>query len=360
MRRFAAFATLVLSVALVAPLSLTTVAALAQTSPQPAPEFRTGTAVVLLDVIARDKKGRPVRDLKAEELQVFENDQRCEIRSFRLVESESTIEPGAAGAVPAPIAPVEPPRGRRSARRGPARAVQPRHARLRPDEPRGQPPRREGRARLRREGHGRPHAGRGVHDRHGARPRAVVHEREGAPARGDRRGHLGEGPEGPLAHRPGAAGLARRDARRGDADPARGAVGRGRRLAAGDPGGRALEPPRAAPRTGSSRWRRCGWRWWPTRCAWPTACSARRRATGRCIRCWRWSRHRRALPAARPSSSSPRACRSRRTCRTSSGRSSARPTARTSASTAWTRAACSRARTSPARARLCARRRRPR
>ena len=109
MRRFAAFAALVLSVALVAPLSLTTVAALAQTSPQPAPEFRTGTAVVLLDVIARDKKGRPVRDLKAEELQVLENDQRCEIRSFRLVESEGTLEPGAAGAVAAPVAPVEPP-----------------------------------------------------------------------------------------------------------------------------------------------------------------------------------------------------------------------------------------------------------
>lgn len=108
MRRFAAFATLVLSVALVAPLSLTTVAALAQTSPQPAPEFRTGTAVVLLDVIARDKKGRPVRDLEPEELQVFENDQRCEIRSFRLIESEGTIEPVAAGAVAAPLPPLEP------------------------------------------------------------------------------------------------------------------------------------------------------------------------------------------------------------------------------------------------------------
>ncbi len=101
MRRFAAFATLVLSVAL----------ARAQTPPpdpaQATPEFRTGTAVVLLDVIARDKKGRPVRDLKAEELQVFENDQRCEIRSFRLVESEGTLEP-AAGAVSAAVAPVEP------------------------------------------------------------------------------------------------------------------------------------------------------------------------------------------------------------------------------------------------------------
>ena len=106
MRRFAAFAAIVLSVALVTPVSLASVAT--QTSPQGAPEFRTGTAVVILDVIARDKKGRPVRDLKAEELQVLENGQRCEVRSFRLVESEGTLEPGAAGAVAAPVTPVEP------------------------------------------------------------------------------------------------------------------------------------------------------------------------------------------------------------------------------------------------------------
>ncbi len=108
MRRSAAFATLVLSVALVASVTLTTSLARAQTSPQAPPEFRTGTAVVILDVIARDKKGRPVRDLKAEELQVFENDQRCELRAFRLVESAGTLEPGAAGVVAAPVAPLEP------------------------------------------------------------------------------------------------------------------------------------------------------------------------------------------------------------------------------------------------------------
>ena len=78
--------------------------------------------MVLLDVIARDKKGRPVRDLKPEELQVLENDQRCEIRSFRLVESEGTLEPGAASAVAAPVTPLEPAAaagapGRASARR---------------------------------------------------------------------------------------------------------------------------------------------------------------------------------------------------------------------------------------------------
>ena len=60
-------------------------------------------------MIARDKKGRPVRDLKPEELQVFENDKRCEIRSFRLVETQGTIEPGTAGAVAAPSTPVAPP-----------------------------------------------------------------------------------------------------------------------------------------------------------------------------------------------------------------------------------------------------------
>jgi VWFA-related protein len=110
MRPFAAFASLVLSVALVAPSSIT--AARAQTSspasPQAAPRFPTGTAVVVLDVVARDKKGRPVRDLKAEEVQVLENDQRCEVRSFRLVETEGTLEPAGSGAVASAVAPVAP------------------------------------------------------------------------------------------------------------------------------------------------------------------------------------------------------------------------------------------------------------
>jgi VWFA-related protein len=101
MRRLAGFAAVVLSTPLVH----------AQTRPpassQAAPEFRTGTAVVLLDLIARDKKGRPVRDLKPEELQVFENDQRCEIRSFRLVESEGALEPGTPAAAPSATEPPE-------------------------------------------------------------------------------------------------------------------------------------------------------------------------------------------------------------------------------------------------------------
>ena len=90
-----------------APFAPAVARAQAQDPPAPAgqaPQFKTGTAVVVLDVIARDKKGRPVRDLKPEELQVFENDQRCEVRSFRLVESEGTIEPAAAALVAAAAA----------------------------------------------------------------------------------------------------------------------------------------------------------------------------------------------------------------------------------------------------------------
>lgn len=81
----------------------------ASSSADQAPEFRTGTAVVLLDVVARDKKGRPVRDLQAQQLQIFENGKRCEIRSFRLVETRGTVEPAAAGAVTASVVTATPP-----------------------------------------------------------------------------------------------------------------------------------------------------------------------------------------------------------------------------------------------------------
>jgi VWFA-related protein len=70
------------------------------------PEFRADTAVVMLDVIARDRKGRPVVDLRPDELQVSENGQRCEIRSFAFVESERRLElaepPGPSTVAPPP------------------------------------------------------------------------------------------------------------------------------------------------------------------------------------------------------------------------------------------------------------------
>lgn len=51
----------------------------------PPPTFRSDTQVVLLDVVARDAKGRAVPDLRLEELQVFEDGKRCDVQSFRLV-----------------------------------------------------------------------------------------------------------------------------------------------------------------------------------------------------------------------------------------------------------------------------------
>lgn len=60
------------------------------------PDFRTGTAAVLLDIVVRDSRGRPVRDLKAGEVTILEDGSPRELRSFRLVEG-----PGAAALVEA-------------------------------------------------------------------------------------------------------------------------------------------------------------------------------------------------------------------------------------------------------------------
>ena len=75
-----------------------------QERPQAPPAFGTATAVVTLDLVVRDKKGRPVRDLKPGEIEVFEDDARCPVRSFRLVEGESAVEAGASTAAPSPAA----------------------------------------------------------------------------------------------------------------------------------------------------------------------------------------------------------------------------------------------------------------
>src|SRR6186997_3240749 len=81
------------------------VAAMPQTQApaQPALVFRTGTTAVLLDIVVRDKRGRPVRDLRQDEITVLEDDATREVKSFRLVEGapvDATVErPAEAGVV---------------------------------------------------------------------------------------------------------------------------------------------------------------------------------------------------------------------------------------------------------------------
>ena len=67
------------------------------------PTFATGTAQVVLDVVVRDKKGRPVLDVRPEELEVYEQGQLQTVEAFKLVESaeaEGGPKPAAAPAEP--------------------------------------------------------------------------------------------------------------------------------------------------------------------------------------------------------------------------------------------------------------------
>ena len=73
---------------------------------------------------------------------------------------------------------------------------------------------------------------------------------------------------------------------------------------------------------------------------WPRTSSAASAATARCSACSRWRGSSSGSPGARRSSTSPRACRSPTSCSRSTARWSARPTARTSASTRSTRGGC--------------------
>ena len=77
-------------------------AATAQDAP---PTFRSEAQVVVLDLVATDRRGRPVDDLRADELQVSEDGRACEMRSFRLVRAApGPVVPATKAAAP----PAEP------------------------------------------------------------------------------------------------------------------------------------------------------------------------------------------------------------------------------------------------------------
>src|SRR5512134_2922278 len=81
---------------------------------QEPPTFRSDTQVVLLDLVARDRKGQPVTDLRPDEVQILEDGRGCEVKSFRLV------RPGRDDSAPLPAALTAPEATAESA--SPARA----------------------------------------------------------------------------------------------------------------------------------------------------------------------------------------------------------------------------------------------
>jgi VWFA-related protein len=75
--------------------------------PQGPPVFRTGTTAVLLDIVVRDKHGRPVRDMRQDEITVLEDGAPREVKAFRLVEGAPAdgglSTPGSGVAQPDPL-----------------------------------------------------------------------------------------------------------------------------------------------------------------------------------------------------------------------------------------------------------------
>jgi VWFA-related protein len=89
----------------------------AQQNPQPAaapqqpaqpttPVIRTGAQEVLLDVVVRDKKGKLIRDLKPEEVQVFDEGTVQKVNSFRLVTGSEPVALGSTDTEPKKLDPL--------------------------------------------------------------------------------------------------------------------------------------------------------------------------------------------------------------------------------------------------------------
>jgi VWFA-related protein len=101
----------------VTPLALVAVLALAAPAPsgqeepdrreaQPPSAFRADTQLVVLDVVARDKKGKTVRDLESGEFQVLEEGVPRPIRSLRFVETAPSPTKPEGGAAATPVLPA--------------------------------------------------------------------------------------------------------------------------------------------------------------------------------------------------------------------------------------------------------------
>lgn len=87
-------------------VAATTVTLAAQTPGQPV--FRTGTTAVMLDIVVRDKRGRPVRDLRQDEITVLEDGVAREVKTFRLIEGAPADPVVSAAPVEAGVAQPDP------------------------------------------------------------------------------------------------------------------------------------------------------------------------------------------------------------------------------------------------------------
>src|SRR5437762_8049780 len=64
----------------------------------PQPGIRGGTQEVLLDVVVRDRKGKPVRNLQSKNIEVFDEGARVKVTGFRMVAaSDAAGVPAASG-----------------------------------------------------------------------------------------------------------------------------------------------------------------------------------------------------------------------------------------------------------------------
>jgi VWFA-related protein len=72
----------------------------------PEPRLSATATEVLLDLVVRDKKARIVRDLRPEEVQVFDDGVPQKLRHFEFFEGSSTLPAPLAPAPPAPTAPA--------------------------------------------------------------------------------------------------------------------------------------------------------------------------------------------------------------------------------------------------------------
>ncbi len=59
---------------------------------QPAPTIRISSEEVLLDIVVRDKKGRPVQDLKESDIEIYEDGVKQRIISFRQVNRSGSVQ----------------------------------------------------------------------------------------------------------------------------------------------------------------------------------------------------------------------------------------------------------------------------